>query len=125
MQALCNEQGALLILDEVQTGFGRTGRMFALEHHNVQPDLMCLAKAMAGGIPMGAVLIGQRVGPLPKKAHGTTFGGNPLACAAASAAIGFVESEDLPQRAAELGLRLADGLKPSPHRWCARCAAWA
>ena len=116
VQALCQERGALLILDEVQTGFGRTGRMFACEHHAVQPDLMCLAKAMAGGIPMGAVLIGQRVGPLPKKAHGTTFGGNPLACAAASAAIHFVESENLPQRAAELGLRLADGLKaiPSP-----------
>jgi acetylornithine/LysW-gamma-L-lysine aminotransferase len=116
VQALCHERGALLILDEVQTGFGRTGRMFACEHHAVQPDLMCLAKAMAGGIPMGAVLIGERVGPLPKKAHGTTFGGNPLACAAASAAIHFVESENLPQRAAELGLRLADGLKaiPSP-----------
>jgi acetylornithine/LysW-gamma-L-lysine aminotransferase len=116
VQALCKERGALLILDEVQTGFGRTGRMFACEHHNVQPDLMCLAKAMAGGIPMGAVLIGERVGPLPKKAHGTTFGGNPLACAAASAAIAFVEAENLPQRAAELGLRLADGLKaiPSP-----------
>jgi len=116
VQALCQERGALLILDEVQTGFGRTGRMFACEHHAVQPDLVCLAKAMAGGIPMGAVLIGQRVGPLPKKAHGTTFGGNPLACAAASAAIHFIESENLPQRAAELGLRLADGLKaiPSP-----------
>ena len=116
VQALCQERGALLILDEVQTGFGRTGRMFACEYHAVQPDLMCLAKAMAGGIPMGAVLIGQRVGPLPKKKHGTTFGGNPLACAAASAAIHFIEAENLPQRAAELGLRLADGLKaiPSP-----------
>ena len=116
VQALCHERGALLILDEVQTGFGRTGRMFACEYHAVQPDLMCLAKAMAGGIPMGAVLIGQRVGPLPKKIHGTTFGGNPLACAAASAAIHFIEAENLPQRAAELGLRLADGLKaiPSP-----------
>ena len=116
VQALCQERGALLILDEVQTGFGRTGRMFACEYHAVQPDLMCLAKAMAGGIPMGAVLIGQRVGPLPKKIHGTTFGGNPLACAAASAAIHFIEAENLPQRAAELGLRLADGLKaiPSP-----------
>ena len=103
VQALCQERGALLILDEVQTGFGRTGRMFACEHHDVQPDLVCLAKAMAGGMPMGAVLIGQRVGPLPKKAHGTTFGGNPLACAAASAAIDFIESENLPQRAAELG----------------------
>jgi len=116
VQALCQERGALLILDEVQTGFGRTGRMFACEHHNVQPDLLCTAKAMAGGVPMGAVLIGKRVGPLPKKSHGTTFGGNPLACAASLAAIRFVESENLPQRAAELGERLRQGLSaiPSP-----------
>ncbi|MGD8903179.1 MAG: acetylornithine/succinylornithine family transaminase [Anaerolineae bacterium] len=116
VQSLCQERGALLILDEVQTGFGRTGRMFACEHHNVQPDLLCTAKAMAGGVPMGAVLIGERVGPLPKKSHGTTFGGNPLACAAALAAIRFVESENLPRRAAELGERLAQGLDtiPSP-----------
>ena len=116
VQALCQERGALLILDEVQTGFGRTGRMFACEHHNVQPDLLCTAKAMAAGVPMGAVLIGKRVGPLPKKSHGTTFGGNPLACAASLAAIRFVESENLPQRAAELGERLRQGLSaiPSP-----------
>ncbi len=116
VQALCRERGALLILDEVQTGFGRTGKMFALEHHAVQPDLLCLAKAMAGGMPMGAILIGERVGPLPKKIHGTTFGGNPLACAAAKATIRFIESQNLPQRAAELGQRLSDGLKaiPSP-----------
>ena len=111
VQALCRERGALFIVDEVQTGFGRTGRMFACEHHDLQPDLMCLAKGIAGGLPMGAVLIGQRVGPLPKKAHGTTFGGNPLACAAACATIHFIESEDLPQRAADLGHRLADGLQ--------------
>lgn len=114
VQALCNERGALLILDEVQTGFGRTGKMFALEHHAVQPDLICLAKAMAGGMPMGAILMGERVSPLPKKIHGTTFGGNPLACAAANAAIQFIESEKLPQRAAELGQRLSDGLKAMP-----------
>jgi len=116
VQALCNERGALLILDEVQTGFGRTGKMFALEHHDVQPDLVCLAKAMAGGMPMGAILMGERVGSLPKKSHGTTFGGNPLACAAACATIRFIESEKLPQRAAELGQRLLDGLQaiPSP-----------
>jgi acetylornithine/LysW-gamma-L-lysine aminotransferase len=117
VQALCRERGALLILDEVQTGFGRTGRMFACEHHDVQPDLMCLAKAIAGGVPMGAVLFGERVAELiPKKSHGTTFGGNPLVCAAALAAIHYIESENLPQRAAELGPRLAEGLKaiPSP-----------
>jgi acetylornithine/LysW-gamma-L-lysine aminotransferase len=110
-QSLCRERGALFIADEVQTGFGRTGRMFAGQHHDLQPDLMCLAKAIAGGLPMGAVLIGPRVGDLPKKTHGSTFGGNPLACAAALATIRYIESEHLPQRAAELGARLLDGLQ--------------
>jgi acetylornithine/LysW-gamma-L-lysine aminotransferase len=116
VQALCQERGALFIIDEVQTGFGRTGRMFACEHYDLRPDLMCVAKAIAGGLPMGAVLIGPRVGKLPKKIHGSTFGGNPLACAAALATINYIESEGLPQRAVELGMRLMDGLKaiPSP-----------
>jgi len=103
VQALCWERGALFIVDEVQTGFGRTGRMFACEHHGLEPDILCLAKAIAGGIPMGAVLLGSRVGELPSRVHGSTFGGNPLACAAALAAIRATEEEALPQRAAELG----------------------
>lgn len=102
-QALCRERGALFIIDEVQTGFGRTGRLFACEHHGLEPDMLCLAKAIAGGIPMGAVLLGPRVGKLPTKVHGTTFGGNPLACAAALATIRTIKVEALPQRAAELG----------------------
>ena len=116
VQALCQERGSLFIADEVQTGFGRTGRMFASFHHDLQPDLMCVAKSIAGGLPMGAVLIGPRVAQLPKKAHGSTFGGNPLACAAALATIHTIESQRLPQRAAELGARLMAGLKgiPSP-----------
>ena len=116
VEALCQERGALFIADEVQTGFGRTGRMFACQHHNLQPDLMCVAKSIAGGLPMGAVLIGPRVGELPKKTHGSTFGGNPLACAAALATIHIIESEHLLQRAAELGARLITGLRdiPSP-----------
>ena len=111
VQALCRERGALFIVDEVQTGFGRTGRMFASEHHGLEPDLLCLAKAMAGGLPMGAVLIGERAGTLPARSHGTTFGGNPLACAAALATIGCLEAEKLPQRAAALGGRLLTGLR--------------
>jgi acetylornithine/LysW-gamma-L-lysine aminotransferase len=111
VRALCGERGALFIVDEVQTGFGRTGRMFACEHHDLRPDLMCVAKSIAGGLPMGAVLVGSRVGELPKKAHGSTFGGNPLACAAALATIRTIESERLPQRAAELGARLLVGLE--------------
>jgi acetylornithine/LysW-gamma-L-lysine aminotransferase len=111
VQALCRERGALFIVDEVQTGFGRTGRMFASEHFGLQPDLMCLAKGIAGGLPMGAVLLGERVGEIPKKVHGTTFGGNPLVCAAALAAIRFIESEGLPQRAATLGAHFLAALQ--------------
>jgi acetylornithine/LysW-gamma-L-lysine aminotransferase len=111
VQDLCRARGALFIVDEVQTGFGRTGRMFALEHHGLEPDMMCVAKAIAGGVPMGAVLIGQRVGELPKKVHGSTFGGNPLACAAALATIRVIESEQLVERAAKLGDRLMAGLR--------------
>lgn len=103
VQRLCRERGALFIMDEVQTGFGRTGRMFACEHHSLEPDMLCLAKAIAGGIPMGAVLLGPRVGELPSRVHGSTFGGHPLACAAALAAIHTIEEEALPQRTAELG----------------------
>ena len=111
VQALCRERGALFIVDEVQTGFGRTGRMFACEHHGLEPDVLCLAKAIAGGIPMGAVLLGSRVGELPSRAHGSTFGGNPLACAAALAAIHAIETEALPQRAAELGTYFVSRLR--------------
>ncbi|MGD8627096.1 MAG: acetylornithine/succinylornithine family transaminase, partial [Anaerolineae bacterium] len=110
VQALCRQRGALFIADEVQTGLGRTGRLFAVQHHGLEPDMLCLAKALAGGLPMGAVLLEPRVGELPKKAHGTTFGGNPLACAAALAAIDYIEKEALPQRAAEMGTRLMAGL---------------
>jgi acetylornithine/LysW-gamma-L-lysine aminotransferase len=110
-QRLCHERGALLIIDEVQTGFGRTGRWFAVEHHGLEPDLLCLAKSMAGGAPMGATLIGPRVTELAPQIHGSTFGGNPLACAAALAAIEFVEAECLPQRAAELGAWFIDELR--------------
>jgi acetylornithine/LysW-gamma-L-lysine aminotransferase len=111
VQALCRERGALLIIDEVQTGFGRTGKLFACQHHGLQPDLLCVAKAMAGGLPMGAVLIGAQVGKLPGKVHGSTFGGNPLVCAAARAAIRTIVNEDLPGRAAALGARLMEGLR--------------
>ncbi len=108
---ICRQHGALLILDEVQTGLGRTGRMFACEHEGVVPDLMCLGKGLAGGVPIGAVLLGPRIPPLPQGVHGSTFGGNPLACAAAVAAIGFIEREDLCGRAARLGARFIEQLR--------------
>jgi LysW-gamma-L-lysine/LysW-L-ornithine aminotransferase len=108
---LCYERGALLIVDEVQTGFGRTGRWFACDHFDLQPDLLCLGKALAGGLPMGAVAMGPRVTGLTPGVHGSTFGGNPLVCAAAGAAIEAYRAEDLPGRAAVLGHRFLDRLQ--------------
>src|SRR5450759_711589 len=84
-QDLCQQRGALLIIDEVQTGFGRTGKLFAHQHYGLEPDLLCLAKSIAGGLPMGATLIHARHGALPQQVHGSTFGGNPLVCAASLA----------------------------------------
>src|SRR5512136_3704 len=110
-QEICRERGALLVLDEVQTGFGRTGKMFAFQHYGLEPDLLCLAKSIAGGLPMGATLIGSRIGELPAQVHGSTFGGNPLACAASLAVLDFIESNRLPQRAAELGAWFIDQLR--------------
>ncbi len=103
LRALCDRTGALLIVDEVQTGFGRTGRLFACEHHDLRPDLLCLGKAMAGGLPMGAVALGAALGTLPPGSHGSTFGGNPLACAAALATLDVLHDERLPEHAADLG----------------------
>jgi acetylornithine/LysW-gamma-L-lysine aminotransferase len=102
-QDLCNERGALLIIDEVQTGFGRTGKLFAHQHFGLEPDLLCLAKSIAGGLPMGAALIHPKLGALPQAVHGSTFGGNPLACAASLAALDYIEENHLSERAAELG----------------------
>ena len=110
-QQLCRERGALLIVDEVQTGFGRTGKLFAIQHHKLQPDLLCLAKSIAGGLPMGATMIGERVGVLPGHIHGSTFGGNPLACAASLAALSEMERLDLPARAAENGAYFRERLQ--------------
>jgi LysW-gamma-L-lysine/LysW-L-ornithine aminotransferase len=115
-QRLCRERGALLIVDEVQTGFGRTGRMWAIEHHAIEPDIITLGKAIAGGVPMGAVAIGPRVGKIPVGTHGSTFGGNPLACAAARAVIAIMREERLPEQAANKGAWLIDQLRSIPSR---------
>lgn len=111
---LCRERGALLIVDEVQTGFGRTGTFFACERYQVTPDILCMAKAMAGGVPMGAVALGPRVtgsGRITRGSHGSTFGGNPLACAAALATLDVIEREHLSCRAANLGERALQRLR--------------
>ncbi len=108
---ICFDTGTLLILDEVQTGFARTGKMFAFEHSGVVPDLLCLGKSIAGGFPMGAIGIGDRIEPVPKGVHGSTNGGNPLSCAAALASIEVIEKENLVARSEELGNYIKDALK--------------
>jgi acetylornithine/LysW-gamma-L-lysine aminotransferase len=108
---ICDERGALLIIDEIQTGFGRTGKMFAVQHYGVTPDLLTCAKSLAGGVPMGAVLIGEKVKNLVPGVHGSTFGGNPLSCAAANAALDVIIGEDLPGQAAAKGAYLMEKLK--------------
>jgi LysW-gamma-L-lysine/LysW-L-ornithine aminotransferase len=100
---LCDERGALLLVDEVQTGFGRTGRWWASQHMEIVPDLMALGKGMAGGIPMGAVAVGPRGQGFGIGLHGSTFGGNPVACAAALAVLDVLANEGLVSRAAALG----------------------
>ena len=102
VRQLCDERGALLIIDEIQTGFCRTGKFFACEHHQLQPDMIACAKAIASGVPMGATLLSDRIKIEPGM-HGTTFGGNPIACAAALATIEVMQTENLAQRAAEMG----------------------
>ena len=108
---LCAERGALLIVDEVQTGFGRTGTLFAIEQYGIAADILCLAKSIAGGMPMGAIAFSRKLGDLAKRSHSTTFGGNPLACAAAIAAIGEIRRRDLARNARERGVQLVEGLR--------------
>jgi len=108
---ICDERGALLIVDEIQTGFGRTGAMFAIQHFGITPDLLTCAKSIAGGVPMGAVLIGQKVQNLTPGVHGSTFGGNPLSCAAAIAVLNVIEEENLARQALVKGAYLRDRLR--------------
>jgi len=103
---LCDETGALLILDEVQTGLGRTGAWFAWEHEGVSPDVMCLAKALAGGLPMGACLATPEASAFVPGDHATTFGGGPVQSAAALATLGVIKTEGLVRRAHVAGARL-------------------
>jgi len=118
-RALCDQWGALLFLDEIQTGFGRTGRMFAFEHEGIRPDCMTVGKALAGGFyPVSAFLASNEVmGVFTPGDHGSTFGGNPLASAVAEAALDVLVEEGLAARAEELGAYLMKGLLAidSPH----------
>jgi acetylornithine/N-succinyldiaminopimelate aminotransferase len=99
----CDEKGLLLILDEVQTGLGRTGRWFAFQHHGITPDVMTLAKGLGGGVPIGACLASPKADVFEPGDHGSTFGGNPLACSAALAVLHVIERDGLVGHAAEMG----------------------
>ena len=111
LRTLADEFGALLLCDEVQTGIGRTGKMLGLEHDGVRADAIALAKGLAGGFPIGALLIRERFnGALTPGSHGSTFGGNPLASAAARTVLAVLEEERLVEKAALRGQRLSAGL---------------
>ncbi len=104
LREICDEKNIVLIFDEIQTGFGRTGKMWACEHWNVMPDVMCLAKGIAGGLPLGATLAKKEIMSSFKTGdHTSTFGGNPLSCAAACATIDYIIGENLVERANNLG----------------------
>jgi LysW-gamma-L-lysine/LysW-L-ornithine aminotransferase len=103
LSALCRQAGALLIVDEIQSGLGRTGKWLAIEHAGVIPDIVVLGKGIGGGIPMGVTTWNASLGAFAPQTHGSTFGGNPLACAASRALLALIKEENLVQRAAELG----------------------
>ncbi|MDW5562804.1 MAG: aspartate aminotransferase family protein [Methanomassiliicoccus sp.] len=109
---LCDERGALLIMDEVQTGMGRTGKWFGFQHYGVVPDIMTLAKALGSGVPIGACVSTREIAATFKPGtHGTTFGGNPLSCATARTVIEVMKRDRLVERSAELGAKWAQELR--------------
>ena len=112
LREICDANGWLLMLDEVQSGTGRTGKWFAFQHSGVRPDVMTLAKGLASGVPIGACLAaGPAAGVFKPGNHGSTFGGNPLACAAALATLDIIETENLMANAAAMGDFIRDGLR--------------
>jgi 4-aminobutyrate aminotransferase len=111
LRALCDRYGILLVDDEVQAGMGRTGKMWAIEHWDVEPDIVCAAKALASGMPLSAMIAKDKVMNWPPGAHGSTFGGNPVCCAAAHATLDVIEENGLLDNAARVGQQLLDGLR--------------
>jgi len=108
LRKLCDEQDLLLILDEVQSGMGRSGRWWAHQYAGITPDIMTVAKGLGGGLPIGAVLAVKRADVLTFGDHGTTFGASPLVCAAAQAVIETIERENLVHNAQVMGQRIRD-----------------
>jgi len=111
VRAWCDEKGILLILDEVQTGIGRIGTLFGYEQFGIEPDIISLAKGLGGGIPIGAFLAKQKAAVFALGEHGSTFGGNPLACAAGYATLNFIIENDIPSKVKRNGDYLIDQLK--------------
>ena len=115
LQERCNQTGALLILDEIQTGMGRTGKLFAMGHYGVEPDILCLAKSFGGGMPLGAFISSREIMRTltydPPLGHITTFGGHPVSCAAGLAAQRVVEEQSLMEHALEMEMRYRNGLR--------------
>lgn len=111
LRAICDEHDLLLMLDEVQTGIGRTGKMFAWQHEGVQPDVMALAKGLGSGVPIGAIVANERGDILEPGDHGTTFGGQPFTCAVANATVHTIIEQGIPEQAAAKGELLMSGLR--------------
>ena len=107
----CDQKGILLILDEIQTGIGRTGTLFAYEQYGIEPDVMTLAKGLGGGVPIGAILAKDGASVFVPGEHGSTFGGNPLVCAAAYATLNFIIDNDIPGKVSKVGQHLIDRLE--------------
>src|SRR5207247_205058 len=107
---LCDRHGILMVTDEVQSGMGRTGKLFAVEHWGVEPDIMCLAKGIASGMPLGAIVARDEVMDWPSGSHASTFGGNPVSCRAALATLELLE-QSYTANAAERGKQLQAGLR--------------
>ena len=108
---LCRQRGVLFVLDEIQTGIGRTGSLFAYEHYGIEPDIITLAKGLASGIPIGAILAKERASVFSPGEHGSTFGGNPVACVAGLATLKFIIDKNISENARLMGQSLSNGLE--------------
>jgi 4-aminobutyrate aminotransferase len=116
LRELCDKHGMLLVVDEVQSGMGRTGKMFAVEHWDVEPDIICLAKGIASGMPLGAIIARDNVMDWPPGSHASTFGGNPVSCRAALATLDLLQGEYIANASAR-GEQLRAGLRQLQHRF--------